>query len=715
MAFPAPVPLTYRGLSGEEAVEAEEDFYYKWKFYIFVLTSEERWAWILSLGPLHLYQLYGGSGYRTGGDGSGGGDLAGRSCRGISIVVLRSEDLPSCFVGATLKSTQRERQKIRGIDQELSEDNKRLKRAKGLGSRRWVYNSVVRGKLDFTADSHPDTEDLEIEKRDKGIDESISLEYFDGDVRGVKSTVERKKSLIDEVVEEETELKLVLGELGLSRKKRVNSRSKKVTKAQSTRSMTGVDEGKRQTSEEEVRAKTPGEVTQGKRRRVKPLEGLGEKVAEGQSASVDDLKEVAHLVKGIWLSIEEQEAEVKKVKSELEKNLAQAKTDALKEVNQLKVAHAVAIGHLQVEAKANLGEMAEEHDRLGHHFMLKGYSQKEVVREMSLGINNQEPGLAKERETSKALLSAQAELQIELDASRIREDHALMCNQEFTEQFDRMKQANENREDQYVKAYFRLEKLNQAVPDLTRQVEEKDFGIKKGLEDLFEATERAENLQRQGHVQKGNTNLRECQHKLDVVLIRERVLEGEIRAKDLLVKRKDELLKDLLAREELNTKIMKLRTRVVELEAINLAESKKYIAKLEADVIYHDRADTDIIAWKDTCAMLKACLERLKVRFATSIIPNVSQTALLSVIVAYFEDEVKRLESERDTLLKTLLDKGCTYGAKIDRDNYLGAMETQLGPRTAESVERGKVVVAHKLKDRPLDDLGESIVDTPSA
>ncbi|KAF6140687.1 hypothetical protein GIB67_013980 [Kingdonia uniflora] len=571
----------------------------------------------------------------------------------------------------------------------------------------WEYNRVVRGKLESIANSHPDTE-------------------------GVKSTVERKESLLDEVVEEETELKLVLRELGLSRKKRIESRSKKVAKAQSTRFMKGVNEGK------------SGKVTQGKRKRVEPLGGSGEKVTEGRSASVDHLKEVEERARLAILQGKEDtsqmESELKKVESKLEKNLVGAKTEALKEVKQLKASHTVAIGQLQVETKANLDEMVEERDRLGCHLMLKGCSQEkvdaikddtyaeveeeeaEVVREMSLRINDLESGLARERKTSKALLSAQVELQVELDASRVREDHALMCNREFVEQFDRIKEANENREDQYVKVQFRLKKLNQVISNLTRPVEEKDSRIKKGLRDLSKATEHAENLQRQvdslavkgkqanmaqyriwalerteelcrsdlnrcridlecddlnervarlkaerdqaiarakksearecsggsktGNVQKGNANLRECQHKLDVALIREKVLEGEIRAKDLLVKRKDELLKDLPVREELNTEIMKLRARVVELKAINLAELVKYIAKFEADIIYHDRVDIDIITWKDTCAMIKACLERLKARFVTSIIPDVSRSVLLSVIVAYFVEEVKRLESK---------------------------------------------------------------------
>ncbi|KAF6171529.1 hypothetical protein GIB67_018053 [Kingdonia uniflora] len=526
------------------------------------------------------------------------------------------------FITKNLESTQRERRKIRGINQELSIDNKRLKRAKGSGSRRWEYNCVVRGKLDSTADLHPDIE---------------------GRNSHVESVFKMGRSSADEEVS---------------------------TSGRMNESDTGGEGGLEQF-----------------------LGFLGQLVSypPGFDAFKNFVKpKVAHLVKGIWLGIEEQESELKKAKSDLEKNLARAKTDALKEVKQLKAAHTVAIGQLQVKAKANLDEMAEEYDRLGRHLMLNGYSQEEVdaikadtyvveeeeeaevVREMSLRINNLESRLARERETLKALLSAQEELQAELDASRVREDHALMCNREFAKQFDRMKEVNKNREDRYVKAYIKLEKLNQVVSDLTRQIEEKDSRIKKGLKYLSVATKHVDNLQRQvdalamkGNVQKGNANLRECQHKLDAALIREKVMEGEIRAKDFLVKMKDELLKDLPAREELNTYIMKLCARVVELETINLSESAQYIAKLKEDAIYHDRVDADIIAWKDTWASLKVRLERLKTRFAKAVVPDVAQSDLLKVIVAYFVKEVKKLESERDTLLKTLSDKGYTCGAKI--------------------------------------------------
>ncbi|KAF6161691.1 hypothetical protein GIB67_029135 [Kingdonia uniflora] len=160
-------------------------------------------------------------------------------------------------------------------------------------------------------------------------------------ITGVKSTVERKESLLYEVTEEET-VELVLEGLGLSRKKRADSRSNKALPASST---TG-----------------SGEVAKDKRRRVEPPEESGEKVVEGRSASVDDLKEVeererlailqgeedtskmvACLVKGIWLYIKEEKSELKKV-----------------------------------ETKANLDEMVEERDRLGPYLMRKGYSEEEV-------------------------------------------------------------------------------------------------------------------------------------------------------------------------------------------------------------------------------------------------------------------------------------------------------------------------------------------------
>ncbi|KAF6155979.1 hypothetical protein GIB67_039310 [Kingdonia uniflora] len=169
-----------------------------------------------------------------------------------------------------------------------------------------------------------------------------------------------------------------------------------------------------------------GKVAKDKRRRVKPSRESGEKVAEGRSATVDDLKVVEERVRLAVLHREEDTSNI-------------------------------------VETKANLEEMVKEHDRLGCHLMLKGYSEEEVdaimadtyaeeedeeeaeavgiidgldgfsrqtvldnqgddvelpkggsekaIREISLRIKDLESGLARERKSSKAL-SAQTELQV---------------------------------------------------------------------------------------------------------------------------------------------------------------------------------------------------------------------------------------------------------------------------------------------------------------
>ncbi|KAF6172405.1 hypothetical protein GIB67_025910 [Kingdonia uniflora] len=406
----------------------------------------------------------------------------------------------------------------------------------------------------------------------------------------MKSKVERKESLLDEVAEEVTKLELVLEGLGLSRKKRVDSRSNKVQKAQSTR------------------GRGKGKVGHSPRR------GIYEQ--DGDMARYRGIK-----------------SELKKENAKLEKELARSRTDALMDIRQLKASHAVVIGDSEEEVnviKADTyaeEEDEEEAEAVGIMDGLDGVparrcstitgmtsSSQKAVREMSLRVIDLEFGLARERETSKTLLSIQAEL----------------------------------------------------------QVKEKDAKINKGLKELAEVTEHAEKLQR----------------RVDALAVK--------------------------AREELNVEIRRLRAQVVDLEAINLAESVKFIKKLEENVIYHAKVDAEMIEQKNEYASFKSRLEKVRARFATMVIPNASRSDLLKAIIAYFVEEVKRLESERDTLFKILSDKGCICGAKIDRGNCLGVMETQLGPRTAELIELGRITVIREVKVRPLD-VGGNTVDFPPA
>ncbi|KAF6142202.1 hypothetical protein GIB67_037120 [Kingdonia uniflora] len=341
-----------------------------------------------------------------------------------------------------LESTQSERRKIRGFDKELSEGDKRLTRAKDSGSRRWQYNSVVRGKLDSTADSYSDTEGQTWNDNiiwvkgnclQRDDEEPLDL-WFRTVKQSVKSTVERKESMLDEVAEEEIELELVLERLGLSKKKRVDCRSNKVRKAQLTSSAqpNPVKPSKvaKKYPKKRILKALPtsgttdsGDVIKDKRRRVEPSGELGEKVAP--------------LVKGMWLGIVEEKSELKKVNVELEKELARSRADALKDIKQLKASHVVAIGQLQEEDE-------KEAETVGVVDGLDGVSRQTVLDNQGDDVDLPEGGMR------------------------------------------RMKEANENREDQYAKAHFRLVKLTQAVSDLTLQVKVKDVEINKGLKELAE-------------------------------------------------------------------------------------------------------------------------------------------------------------------------------------------------------------------------------------
>ncbi|KAF6159252.1 hypothetical protein GIB67_032023 [Kingdonia uniflora] len=648
---------------------------------------------ILRLGPLHLYQLCGSGGYKRGRGGSGGGKLAsdmesgkeasvlelrmvrarGNKCQPHEREKIKSSSSPNnCFTTKDLESTQRERQKIRGINQKFSEDDKRLKRAKGLGSHRSSVRGIGVGRKSPVKSvfkmgrSSVNKVSISGRKNESDSEGDGGLKQFLGFPSqlvsyplGFDAFREFCKAK-GAIREEETELKLVLGELGLSKKKGVESRSKKVVKAQSTRSMTGVNEGTRQTSGDEV--------AQGKRRRAEPLEGSGEKVSERQSILGDDLKEVEERARLAILQGKEDanhmESELKKLKGELVKNLVQAMTDALKEVKQLKAAHAMAIGQLQEEVDAIKDDTYAE-------------EEEEEVKVLGVedGLDGVSPQIVFDNQGDDVELHVDGSEKAKLDASRIHEDYALMCDRKFTEQFDRMKEVNENRQDQYVKVYFRLEKLNQVVSDLTSQVEEKDSGIKKGLEDLFEAIECAKNLQHQVDAltvkgKKADTaqyriqtlerteelsrsDLNSCRIELERIrqkFIRKddelrvacdnlstseaaaehlqtalpakdmefremqrraRILDGEIRDKDFLVKRNDDLLMDLPVREVLNAELGMLRARVVEFHAMNLAESEQYIAKLKEVAIRHNRIDADRNAWKDTYVSVKRKLKGL--------------------------------------------------------------------------------------------------------
>ncbi|KAF6134664.1 hypothetical protein GIB67_002065 [Kingdonia uniflora] len=224
----------------------------------------------------------------------------------------------------------------------------------------------------------------------------------------LKSQVARKDSLLDTISQEETKLEVVLEDLGISWKKRANSRVEKVQKSQSTRLMKSTDDSKMKGTDGKrkqmlkrpstSRTTRSGEAV--KKRSVEPSKRLGMEVIEDRPVVEDDLKEVeekarsaafhgdekmskiaVRLMKVICLGVEEERAELKRKKVELERNVARFKNDLLKEgkwVEALKASQVVEINSLHVEARTNLEEVVAERDRLGRHLVSKEYFEDEV-------------------------------------------------------------------------------------------------------------------------------------------------------------------------------------------------------------------------------------------------------------------------------------------------------------------------------------------------
>ncbi|KAF6134685.1 hypothetical protein GIB67_002086 [Kingdonia uniflora] len=99
------------------------------------------------------------------------------------------------------------------------------------------------------------------------------------------------------------------------------------------------------------------------------------------SEDVLQLYGAARLMKGICLGVGEERVEMKRKKVKLKKECARLKSDLNKEgmrLVALKASQVVEINKLQAKGKVDLEEVVAECNRLGRHLMSKGYFEDEV-------------------------------------------------------------------------------------------------------------------------------------------------------------------------------------------------------------------------------------------------------------------------------------------------------------------------------------------------
>ncbi|KAF6162942.1 hypothetical protein GIB67_021091, partial [Kingdonia uniflora] len=189
---------------------------------------------------------------------------------------------------------------------------------------------------------------------------------------------------------------------------------------------------------------------------------------------------------------------------------------------------------------------------------------------------------------------------VKLKLARLRDDKALQYNKEFAEELCRMREASKDREDQHVKV--NLYARNAEVGERS-QGKKNDGKISLVQGDVVSLSARIRELEGdtariQGYIRKGVEHLWVCKKKLDAALTRERVLESIIRSKEIVIRDKVELFKKILDVNELKKEIETLHAQVAELEAANRAESVKADKKSAENTAFRDWVDKEIESQK---------------------------------------------------------------------------------------------------------------------
>ncbi|KAF6157124.1 hypothetical protein GIB67_041585, partial [Kingdonia uniflora] len=507
-----------------------------------------------------------------------------------------------------------------------------------------------------------------------------------------QSKVTKKESLLDTVAREEVELEVVLKEFCIYRYNRANSMSEKkateldfadvwkaTTSSKFTLKFPKKKAGKRDsTSRTTGSGKVEGDA---KKRRVDPpTKFIGAKVVESRPFEEDELQAVEDRVilaarkgvkemsasaqlglskMGIYLGIEEGKPKLKNGKVELQKNVARLKSDLVlegKRLNFVKVAQEVHISKLTEEAQKNLDEVVVQRDRLGRQVA------KAEVKAIMEGT------YVEEDEVEEDLPGTVGGLDVEqLSAVLPAKDIDFQMVQRRCDKLNaRVSQLMVNLATTNLR-----NKKSEAGKRLMKNKGDVGVSIVKG--DVADLSARIKVFEGdvahiQFYVQRGNKRFKENQGKLDIAYSRERELERVIRGKDQFIRKIYEWLKKSLAGGSISKdrELEELCTQVAELRTTNQAESNKAVKKVKEHNDIVSRIDKHM-EWQDgRYKKLENCYQRLRECFSKEVMPKVTRSQMLMAVIAYFVEEVKKLEFERDTLHDCLLGRGCICRADVD-------------------------------------------------
>ncbi|KAF6165750.1 hypothetical protein GIB67_012647 [Kingdonia uniflora] len=315
--------------------------------------------------------------------------------------------------------------------------------------------------LPYPADSDVFKEFYKIKKLKRGVDESISLEYFNG---GIQSDLDQR--YLCYLSQLEFRLMVPLNNLA---KGILNTIEDYPTQLNDVRLLNGIHLGL-----EDRMTELKKRVAELEKRVVQLEANLA--LEKERSSSVKD----SH-----WVTMLKLAEEAKKNAEEVlvaRDNLGQKLLDVGHSLSNIEaiiegryVDEADAEEEPEVEGGSPQG-VVKGSDAVSANTDLEnreGESEKEL-KGLRLRIEDLEKELAKEQNSSATLLTSHMELQAELKVVRASEEYAMECNYEFKLNFEKIKEASKNNADQYAKLKIKLVQAERIVNELTQRIESRD-------------------------------------------------------------------------------------------------------------------------------------------------------------------------------------------------------------------------------------------------
>ncbi|KAF6159284.1 hypothetical protein GIB67_032055 [Kingdonia uniflora] len=412
-------------------------------------------------------------------------------------------------------------------------------------------------------------------------------------------------------------------------------------------------------------------------------------------------EDVLQFYGGICLGVEAGKAGLKRKKVNHEWSVARLKTDLLKEGKRVEALKALADTYMEEEEDEEIKDAV-----IGIVDELDGVSPQTVRN------NQRDDNECPEGENEKRLSLLRSDMPKRPCSIRKRNN--------------RIREANEGREDQHVKVYFKFVELTHTAFDLARHIEEKDAEIEKGKKELGELKEYAVQLKSQNNAKKNQTNL--VNNKSELERLKKRLFD-----KDNELKRaRDDLSTSEVAVEQLYTVLpaKDMRFQMVQCKCDELNER---MTQLKTELAQANSRARN--------AEVGKCSRKNKNDAKGSLVQR--DVVILSAGIRELEGDVvqiqghkildmEELDREIEVIRVQEADLGAINQAKsakagkkseeadIDRGNCIQSMEMDLGPRPVELIEHGMIVVTAQAQEfkavRPLAARGaqEFMADRPS-